>query len=117
MLYKRLFNHRPIIQNEVHYFVREFEVSKLTDFSAGLVLIPLCIQTKHGEDSDLKTLQDTMSKSDEINTVFLNEIACSMPHFKKIKEKCETHTWCKVWSYNEVPILQPALSEIPVKNC
>lgn len=26
MLYKRLFNHRPIIQNEVHYFVREFEV-------------------------------------------------------------------------------------------
>ena len=29
LLYKRLFNHRPIIQNEVHYFVREFEVRLL----------------------------------------------------------------------------------------
>ena len=25
-LYKRLFNHRPIIQNEVNFFVKEFEV-------------------------------------------------------------------------------------------
>lgn len=26
-IYKRLLNHRPVIQNEVHYFVKEFEVS------------------------------------------------------------------------------------------
>ena len=26
-IYKRLLNHRPVIQNEVYYFVREFEVS------------------------------------------------------------------------------------------
>lgn len=26
-LYKRLLNHRPVIQNEVHYFLKEFEVS------------------------------------------------------------------------------------------
>lgn len=25
-IYKRLFNHRPVLQNEVHYFVHEFEV-------------------------------------------------------------------------------------------
>ena len=25
-IYKRLLNHRPVIQNEVHYFVKEFEV-------------------------------------------------------------------------------------------
>ena len=25
-IYKRLFHHRPVIQNEVHLFVREFEV-------------------------------------------------------------------------------------------
>lgn len=25
-IYKRLFNHRPVVQNEVHYFVQEFEV-------------------------------------------------------------------------------------------
>lgn len=38
-----------------------------------------------------------MSKSDEMNTVYLNEIACSGPLFKRIKEKayairdaCET---------------------------
>lgn len=68
MLYKRLFNHRPIIQNELHYFVRELE-------------------TKRGEDGDLRTLQDSMSKADEINTVFLNEIACSVPHFNKIRQK------------------------------
>ena len=27
LIYKRLLNHRPVIQNEVHYFVKEFEVS------------------------------------------------------------------------------------------
>lgn len=55
-----------------------------------------CTQTKR-EDSDLKTLQQSMSKSDEMYTVYLNEIACSGPLFKKIKEKayairdaCET---------------------------
>ena len=26
-IYKRLLNHRPVIQNEVHYFVKEFEVN------------------------------------------------------------------------------------------
>lgn len=26
IIYKRLLNHRPVIQNEVHYFVKEFEV-------------------------------------------------------------------------------------------
>ena len=28
IIYKRLLNHRPVIQNEVHYFVKEFEVSR-----------------------------------------------------------------------------------------
>lgn len=37
MLYKRLFNHRPIIQNEVHYFVREFEVIGITCHALMLV--------------------------------------------------------------------------------
>ena len=27
LIYKRLFNHRPVIQNEVHLFTKEFEVS------------------------------------------------------------------------------------------
>ena len=27
IIYKRLFHHRPVIQNEVHLFMREFEVS------------------------------------------------------------------------------------------
>lgn len=29
-IYKRLFNHRPVLQNEVHYFVQEFEVGVTT---------------------------------------------------------------------------------------
>jgi hypothetical protein len=27
VIYKRFFNHRPVIQNEVYYYVQEFEVS------------------------------------------------------------------------------------------
>lgn len=69
-LYKRLFNHRPLIQNEVHYFVKEFETKR--------------------EDADLKVLQDSMSKADEVNSVFLNEIMCSNPQFKTIQNKALT---------------------------
>jgi len=29
VIYKRLLNHRPVIQNEVHHFVKEFEVGKI----------------------------------------------------------------------------------------
>ncbi len=39
------------------------------------------------EDNDQKALQDAMSKADEINNVFLNDILYSNSHFKSIKEK------------------------------
>lgn len=36
---------------------------------------------------ELKLLQDALSKSDEINDVFLKEMACSNPLFKTVNEK------------------------------
>ena len=29
VVYKRLLSHRPVVQNQVHYFVKEFEVSEV----------------------------------------------------------------------------------------
>ena len=45
-LYKRLLNHRPVIQNEVHFFLKEFEVYVLVLYVAIytlLLLIMLCV--------------------------------------------------------------------------
>ncbi|CAI8024045.1 Biogenesis of lysosome-related organelles complex 1 subunit 5, partial [Geodia barretti] len=63
-IYKRLFHHRPVIQNEVHLFVREFEV-------------------KRG-NSDLQCLQSCVSMVSEMEAVFLEDIASMRPHFKSI---------------------------------
>ncbi|XP_019850541.1 PREDICTED: biogenesis of lysosome-related organelles complex 1 subunit 5-like isoform X2 [Amphimedon queenslandica] len=64
-IYKRLLNHRPVLQNEVHYFVQEFE-------------------SKRG-DSDVKLLKDTMKLANEIDAVYLEEMKQSIPLFNQIK--------------------------------
>lgn len=57
-----------------------------------------------------------MSKSDEINAVFLNEIACSVPHFNKIKEKCKV-VWLRYVAKLTYAPMQPVLSKTAAKNC
>jgi len=69
VIYKRLLNHRPVIQNEVHHFVKEFEGQR--------------------GDNDLHSLQSSMSMASEMDVVFLEEIMTTSPHFQRIRKQAE----------------------------
>ena len=89
-LYKRLLNHRPVIQNEVHYFLKEFGGVSCS-IGCHLVLTDLYdpfIQLKR-EDSGPKNLQDAMKFANEMDTIFLEEIAAASHQFKQVNALSE----------------------------
>lgn len=85
-IYKRLLNHRPVLQNEVHLFIQEFEVSSC-DVHA-IRYHSSVLQSKRGE-SDLKTLQQALKNANEMDAMFLEEMKESVPLFRQLRANSE----------------------------